>query len=71
MSAEANAAADLHSWHIAAIKRVFAKHAGRVVPHEDVVAWVKSWGSSDELSMPKPNRRPGESRDPLIRVRDC
>ena len=27
--------------------------AGRVVAHEDVVAWVKSWGRPDELPMPE------------------
>ena len=27
--------------------------AGRVVPHERVVAWLKSWGTADELSCPK------------------
>jgi predicted transcriptional regulator len=28
--------------------------AGRVVPHEDVVKWLKSWGTPDELPCPKP-----------------
>ncbi len=30
-----------------------AADAGRVVAHEDVVAWVQSWGRPDELPMPK------------------
>jgi predicted transcriptional regulator len=28
--------------------------AGRFVPHEDVVKWLKSWGRRDELPCPKP-----------------
>jgi hypothetical protein len=31
--------------------------AGRVVPHEDVVKWVRSWGTSDELPCPVPKPR--------------
>ena len=27
--------------------------AGRVVPHERVVAWLKSWGTPNELPCPK------------------
>jgi predicted transcriptional regulator len=27
--------------------------AGRIVPHEDVVEWLKSWGKPDELPVPK------------------
>ena len=26
--------------------------AGRLIPHEDVVAWVKTWGTGDEKSIP-------------------
>jgi len=26
--------------------------AGRVVPHDKVVEWLKSWGTSDELPRP-------------------
>jgi predicted transcriptional regulator len=26
--------------------------AGRVVPHEKVVAWLKTWGTPDEKPMP-------------------
>jgi len=29
--------------------------AGRVVPHAKVVAWLKSWGTSDELPCPSPD----------------
>ena len=27
--------------------------AGMGVPHEDVVTWVKSWGTENELPMPE------------------
>jgi predicted transcriptional regulator len=28
--------------------------AGRVVPHEEVVKWLKSWGTDNELPCPEP-----------------
>jgi predicted transcriptional regulator len=28
--------------------------AGRVVPHAEVVAWLKSWETADELPCPSP-----------------
>jgi predicted transcriptional regulator len=31
--------------------------AGRVVPHEEVVKWLKSWGQPDELPCPVPKKR--------------
>jgi predicted transcriptional regulator len=31
--------------------------AGRVVPHEDVVEWLRSWGTPDELPCPVPKAR--------------
>ena len=31
--------------------------AGRVVPHEDVVAWLLSWGTPEELPRPRPKAR--------------
>ena len=27
--------------------------AGRVVPHEQVAAWLKTWGTPDEKPMPR------------------
>jgi predicted transcriptional regulator len=27
--------------------------AGRLVPHDEVVKWLKSWGTADELPCPK------------------
>jgi predicted transcriptional regulator len=31
--------------------------ADRVVPHEDVVKWLRSWGKPDELPCPVPKKR--------------
>ena len=31
--------------------------AGRIVPHEQVVEWLKSWGTPDELPAPLPPKR--------------
>ena len=43
----------IQQWQLAAIDEgINAADAGRVVAHEDVVAWVQSWGRSDELPMP-------------------
>jgi predicted transcriptional regulator len=30
--------------------------AGRVVPHEDVVKWLESWGTPDDLPCPVPGK---------------
>ena len=44
----------LEAWRLAAIDEgIKAADDGRVVAHEDVVAWVRSWGGPDELPMPK------------------
>ena len=44
----------IQEWQLSAIDAgIEAADAGRVVSHDDVVAWVKSWGRSDELPMPK------------------
>jgi predicted transcriptional regulator len=44
----------VQEWQLAAIDAgIEAADAGRVVNHEDVVDWVKSWGRPDELPMPK------------------
>ena len=43
----------LQAWHLAAIEEgVQDADAGRVVSHDDVAAWVRSWGQPDELPMP-------------------
>ncbi len=41
-------------WHLAAIDEgIAAADAGRVAAHEDVVAWVESWGREHEPPPPK------------------
>lgn len=45
---------DLQSWQIAAIEEgIRDADAGRVVAHEQVVAWIESWGQADEKPMPE------------------
>ena len=45
---------ELQLWQFAAIEEGLRDaEAGRVVPHEDVAAWVESWGSPDERPMPE------------------
>jgi predicted transcriptional regulator len=44
----------VQEWHLAAIDEgIKEADAGLLIPHEDVVAWVRSWGSSEELPIPK------------------
>jgi len=44
---------ELNQWQVKAIKKgVASDKAGRLIPHEDVVAWVESWDTEHEL--PKP-----------------
>ncbi len=44
----------MQQWQLAAIDEgIRAADGGRVVRHEDVVAWVRSWGQPDELPMPE------------------
>ena len=44
----------VQEWQLAAIDEgIKEADAGKLIPHEDVVAWVRSWGSLDELPMPK------------------
>jgi predicted transcriptional regulator len=44
----------VQAWHLAAIEEgVRDADAGRVVLHDDVAAWVRSWGQPDELPMPE------------------
>lgn len=43
----------VQAWHLAAIDEgIRDAEAGRVVSHDDVAAWVRSWGKPDELPMP-------------------
>ena len=42
-------------WQLAAIDEgIRAADAGAVAAHEDVVKWVRSWDSGDELPAPRP-----------------
>ena len=44
----------VQQWQLAAIDEgIAAADAGKLVNHDDVVAWVRSWGTPDELPMPK------------------
>ena len=43
----------VQAWHVAAIDEgIEDADAGRIVSHDDVAAWVRSWGKPDELPMP-------------------
>jgi len=43
----------VQAWQMAAIDEgIQAADAGRLVAHDDVAAWVRSWGEPDELPMP-------------------
>ena len=44
---------DLQAWQVAKIRKGMADHeAGRVVSHEDVAAWLATWGSAEEGEPP-------------------
>ena len=44
----------VQEWHLAAIDEgIRDADAGRVIPHNDVAAWVRSWGKPDELPNPE------------------
>jgi predicted transcriptional regulator len=44
----------LQAWQLAEIDEgIRDADAGRVVPHEKVVAWIKSWDGPEELPMPE------------------
>jgi RHH-type transcriptional regulator, rel operon repressor / antitoxin RelB len=49
---------DLNDWQVAHIKQAFEEDESGApgVPHEEVVAWMESWGTDHELPMPKPKR---------------
>jgi len=52
---------ELNRWQVKAIKKGLASaKARRLIPHDQVVAWVESWGTDNEL--PKPTwKRSGKS----------
>ena len=50
---------DLDSRQVAAIGEALAEGdaGGRFVRHQDMVAWLESWGTDDELPAPEANIR--------------
>lgn len=58
---------ELNQWQVKAIKKgLESAKAGRLIPHDEVVAWVESWGTDHEL--PKPTwKKPGKSAGPRKR----
>ena len=45
---------ELQLWQMSAIEEGLRDvESGRIIAHEDVVAWVESWGQPDELPMPE------------------
>ena len=49
---------DLNAWQVAHIKESLEEaHSGAPgVPHEEVVNWVNSWGTDNELPRPEPKK---------------
>ena len=49
---------DVNEWQVAGIKRaIVAMDQGDGIPHERVKEWIASWGSKNELPVPKRSRR--------------
>jgi predicted transcriptional regulator len=49
---------DVNEWQVAGIKRAIeAMDQGDGIPHERVKEWIASWGSKNELPIPKRSRR--------------
>src|SRR5437588_419431 len=49
---------DLNAWQVAHIKEALEEDESGApgVPHQQVVAWMESWGTDHELPPPKPKR---------------
>src|SRR5438105_7735219 len=49
---------NLNAWQVAHIKAALAEDeaGGPGVPHEEVVRWIGSWGTDQELPRPKPKK---------------
>jgi predicted transcriptional regulator len=44
----------VQEWQIEGIRKAIRSlDDGRSIPHEDVAAWVESWGTEHELPKPK------------------
>ena len=49
---------DLQAWQIAGIqKAIDSIEKEGTIPHEEVVAWIESWGTDNEQPRPKPRLR--------------
>lgn len=59
LAAEAlNEYLDVNEWQVAGIKQAMASlDRGEGVPHDEVKAWVKSWGRKRERPAPKRSAR--------------
>lgn len=51
---------DVDEKEIVKIKKALARvnSGAPTIPHEEVVRWIKSWGTSDELPPPKTKKTP-------------
>jgi RHH-type transcriptional regulator, rel operon repressor / antitoxin RelB len=49
---------DLNAWQVAHIKEALeeARSGAPEVPHEEVVKWVNSWDTDNELPRPEPKK---------------
>jgi predicted transcriptional regulator len=59
LASEAIAAyVDLKAWQVAHIKEALEEDDSGVpgVPHDEVIAWIESWGTDHELSQPTPKK---------------
>ena len=44
---------ELQAWQVAEIRKGMEEiHQGRGVPHEEVVAWLETWGTGGETEPP-------------------
>jgi predicted transcriptional regulator len=49
---------DVNEWQVAGIRKAMGSlDRGESVPHEQVKAWVKSWGGKRERPAPKPSAK--------------
>jgi predicted transcriptional regulator len=49
---------ELNAWQVEGIEAALKEaDAGLLVPHEEVVAWVRSWETDRELPRPQPKAR--------------
>jgi predicted transcriptional regulator len=55
-SAAIEAYVGVNAWQVAHIKEAFEEDQSGApgVPHEEVVAWMESWGTDHEFPLPKP-----------------